>query len=228
MTNTLGGSDDLVGQGLRHGLVASEGRFSGSLADQIDSLVDSSQGGNIDSLSSNSTTGTNSCGVLSGTALNDGLEEDLKWVLSGKEVDDLESLSEDSHGHLLLTVLSMVSNHELIDESLGDWALDLLETFFLVLSSGVWDIHLRLGALDIEVISQGLLRALNSIIRPLSKKQLLGGESGCFFYKTKKRLVMILFCPGETSICNQSSQKSVFVVVSYLVQPSSSQKYFSI
>jgi len=39
----LGGVDDLVGEGLRDRLEASEGRFTGTLADQVDSLVDSAE-----------------------------------------------------------------------------------------------------------------------------------------------------------------------------------------
>ena len=147
MTHTLGGGDDLVGQSLGHRLVASERRLSGSLADQINSLVDSSQWRHIDGLSSNGTSGSNSRGVLSGSGLDDGLEENLKRVLSGQQVDDLESLLEDSHGHLLFTVLSVVTNHDLIDKSLGDWALNLLESFLLIFTSGVWHVHLSLGRL---------------------------------------------------------------------------------
>ena len=148
MTNTLGGGDDLISEGLRHGLVASERGLSGSLADEVDSLVDSSEWGDINSLSSDGTTGTNSSRVLSGTTLNDSLEENLEWVESSKEVNDLESLSEDSHGHLLLTILSVVTHHQLIDESLNNWARDLLETFFLIFTSSVWNIHLRLDTLE--------------------------------------------------------------------------------
>ena len=188
LTNTLGGGDDLISEGLGHGLVASEGGLSGTLANEVDSLVDSSEWGNINSLSSDGTTWTNSSGIFSGTTLNDSLEEDLEWVLSGKEVNDLESLSEDSHGHLLLTILSVVSNHELVDKSLDNWAGDLLETFFLIFTSSVWNIHLRLDILDWEVIRQRLLRALDSIIGPFAEKLSFHGESNCFFYTTKYRL----------------------------------------
>ena len=147
MTNSLGGSDDLISQSFRHGLVGSECALSGSLADQVDSLIDSSEWGDIDGLSSDGTTGTNSCGVFSGSTLNDGLEKYLKWVLAGEEVDDLKTLSENSYGHLFFTVLSVHTNHEGVDESLGNWALDLLETFFLIFTSSVWYKHLRLDTL---------------------------------------------------------------------------------
>ena len=46
-------------------------------------------------------------------------------------MNDFESLSENSDSDLFLTVLSMVTNHELIDESLSNWALDLLESLLL-------------------------------------------------------------------------------------------------
>jgi hypothetical protein len=148
LTNSLGGSDDLISQSFRHGLVGSESCFSGSLADQVDSLVDSSEWGDIDGLSSDGTTGTDSGGVFSGSTLNESLEKDLKWVLSGEEVDDLKTLSEDSYANLLFTVLSMHTNHEGVDESLGNWALDLLEAFFLIFTSSVWDKHLSFSALN--------------------------------------------------------------------------------
>jgi len=128
--------------------VGSESSFSGSLADQVDGLVDSSEWGHIDGLSSDGTTGTDSCGVFSGSTLDEGLEHDLKWVLSGEEVDDFETLSENSYADLLFTVLSVHTNHEGVDESLGNWALDLLETFFLIFTSSVWDKHLRFDALN--------------------------------------------------------------------------------
>ena len=102
--------------------MASESGFSRSLAHQIDGLVDSSQWGDINSLSSNSTSGTNSSRVLSGTTLDDSLEQDFQWVDTGEKVNNLKNLSEDSDSLLLLTILSMVTAHELIDESLDNWA----------------------------------------------------------------------------------------------------------
>lgn len=80
--------------------------------------------------------------------MNDSLEEGLEWVDTGEEVNDLKSLSEDSDSHLLLTVLSVHTAHDLVDKSLGNWARDLLETFFLIFTSSVWNVHLRLDILD--------------------------------------------------------------------------------
>ena len=74
LTNTLGGSNDFISKNLAHGFVGSEAGVSGSFAHKVDSLVDSSKWRNINSLSSNGTTGTNSGGILSGSSLNDSLE----------------------------------------------------------------------------------------------------------------------------------------------------------
>jgi hypothetical protein len=155
LTDTLGGGNDLVGQAFSNGLVGSESTFSGTLAHKVDSLVDSSHWGDINSLSSDGTTGTNSSGVLSGSSLDDSFEQNGEWVLSGGEVNDLKSSSEDSHSLLFFTILSMMSDHELIGESLSDWALNLLETFFLVFTSSVWDVHLGLNGLNGEVGGKG-------------------------------------------------------------------------
>lgn len=135
----------------------SEARVSGSLAHEIDSLVDSSQWGHIDGLSSDGTSGTDSGGIFSGSSLDDSFKENLEWVLSGKEVNDFKGLSEDSDCHLLFTILSVVTNHDLIGESLSNWTLDLLETFFLIFTSSVWDVHLSFGGLNTKVVDKGLL-----------------------------------------------------------------------
>lgn len=145
LTDTLGGGDDLISESLSHALVASEARFSGSLAHQVDGLVHSSHWGHVHGLSSDGTAGTDSGGILSGSSLHDGFEEDFQWVLSGEEVDDLQGLSEDPDSLLLFTILSMISYHEHIYESLGDGALNLLETLFLVFSGSVRNVYLSLG-----------------------------------------------------------------------------------
>ena len=74
LTNTLGSGDDFISEDLGHALVGSEAGVSASFTHKVDSLIDSSKWRNIDSLSSNGTTGTNSGGVLSSSSLNDGLE----------------------------------------------------------------------------------------------------------------------------------------------------------
>merc|ERR1719416_131115 len=53
---SLGGVDDLVTEALGKGLNGTECILSGTLADQVDCLVDPSEWGNIDSLSTDDTT----------------------------------------------------------------------------------------------------------------------------------------------------------------------------
>ena len=53
---SLGGVDELVSKGLLDALQRAEGGFTGTLDDQIDSLVDSAEGGDVDCLSAHGTT----------------------------------------------------------------------------------------------------------------------------------------------------------------------------
>lgn len=167
--DTLGGGDDLVSEALRKSLVGSERRLSGTLADQVDSLVDSSERRDIDGLSADGTTGTDSGGVLTSTTLDDGLKENLERVAAGEQVDDIKGLLEVTDGHLLLTVGAAISNHELVDEALEDGAENLLEALLLVLASSVGNVDLSLFSLDGEVVNERLLRALNTLVSPLAE-----------------------------------------------------------
>jgi hypothetical protein len=197
LTDTLGGVDDFVGEGLWHGLVGSEARLSGSLAHEVDSLVDSSEWGDINSLSSDGTTGTDSGRVLSASTLNNSLEEDSEWVLTSEKVNDFKSLLKDSDSLLLLTVLSSHTDHDHINESLSDWAWDLSELLLLVSTGGVWEVHLGLGGLDWEVVDQGHFWALDTLIRPLTEKFWDNCEFSLVFnddfrfYEKKDKILML-------------------------------------
>jgi len=127
-------------------------------------LVDSSERRNIDGLSSDGTTGSNTGGVFSGTRLNDGLEEDLERVLVGEQVDDLKSLLEDADSHLLLTVHTGHTTHELADKSLENWAGDLCKSLLLILTGSVRMEHLSFISSDVEVLVESGLRAFHIFI----------------------------------------------------------------
>ena len=96
-------------------------------------------------------------------------------------MDHLKSLSEDSDSKLFLTVLSMMTNHELIDKSLSNWALDLLESFLLIFTGGVWDVHLSFGSFAGKVVDEGLLTAFNFIVGPFAEKHWCDGEFNSIF-----------------------------------------------
>ena len=115
---SLGGVDELVGEALGDGLDVPEGGLSGSDGEERDGLVDSSEGRDIDGLSSDSSGGSDSGRVLSGSGVDDGINENLDGVLVGEKVDNLERVGDDSDGHELLSVVSSL-HHQGVDKSGG-------------------------------------------------------------------------------------------------------------
>ena len=57
-------------------------------------LVDTSEGRDINGLSSDSTSTSDTGRIFTGTRVDNGLKENLDGVLTGGEVDDLESVLE--------------------------------------------------------------------------------------------------------------------------------------
>ena len=57
MLTYLAGVDDLIGESLSNRLERPEGRLASRLEDEVDGLVDSAEGRNIDSLSAHNTAG---------------------------------------------------------------------------------------------------------------------------------------------------------------------------
>jgi len=122
---------------------------------QVDSLVDSSQGGAINSLSTDGTAGADTGGVFAGATVGDSVDEDLEGVEAGQEVDQVEGLLDESHGQLLLTVVAGAGNHHGADDTLDKGALDLLELLLLVAASGVGNVDLLVGGSQVEVSGEG-------------------------------------------------------------------------
>ena len=102
----LGSVDEFVSECLRDRLETSEGGLASGFADEVDGLVDSTEGRNIDSLSADDATRSDTGGVFAGTAVRDGSDDDLNGVLTGEEVDQLHGLLHNSDCHLLFTVVS--------------------------------------------------------------------------------------------------------------------------
>merc|ERR1719270_1391482 len=74
----------------------------GAGAQQPDGLVDTAQGRHIDGLPADGSGTTDPSGVLARPGVDDGANQHLKRVVSGGEVDDLEAVLDDPHGHELL------------------------------------------------------------------------------------------------------------------------------
>ena len=120
------------------------------MGDEGNSLVDSSQRRNVNGLSSHGTTRTNSSGVLSGTTVLNGVNQNLDGVLVGQQVNDLEGVLDDTDSELLLTVVSSLHHHR-VNKSLDDGASGLSKTLLLITASGVWEVHGG-GVLEGDVI----------------------------------------------------------------------------
>lgn len=123
---TVGGSagsvDDLVSQALGNGLDVSERRLSGAGGHEVDGLVHSAEGGHIHSLSSNNTSRADSGGVLTGAAVDDGINVHLNGVLVGQDVNQLQGVSDDADSQQLLAVVS-AGAHQGAHQALNNGAL---------------------------------------------------------------------------------------------------------
>ena len=170
------GVDDLVGEAFSNGFDVSKSGFTGSLADEVDSLVNTSEGGDIDGLTSDNTTGTDTGGVLTGTTVLASGDEDLDGVLVGDEVNDFHGLCDNGDGFLLLTVVSGSGDHDHVGESFDDGALGLLETTFLVATGGEGGEDTLSGVLDLQVAFEGDVVTLNVVVRPFAEKSRFESE----------------------------------------------------
>ena len=124
----------------------------------MDSLVNPPEGRNINSLSPDGTSGTDTGRVFTRTAVDDGIDGDLDGVKVGEEVDDLERVLDDADGHELLAVVAAV-HHEGVGETLDDGALSLAETLGGVTTGGVGDVD---GGTDLDVVAVGIWK--NSLL----------------------------------------------------------------
>lgn len=87
VAGALGGVDQLLSKALGDGLDVAEGGLAGAGGQQGDGLVDAAEGRHIDGLATDGTGGSDTGGVLTGTAVDDGVDGDLDGVLVGHEVD---------------------------------------------------------------------------------------------------------------------------------------------
>lgn len=114
--------------------------------DEPDSGVDAPQRGDIDSLTTDSTSRADTGRVFTRTTVNDSINEHLDGVLVGHEVDDLEGVLDDANGQELLAVVAAV-HHQRVGQTLNNGALGLTEALNIVTTSAVGDILVVLGLL---------------------------------------------------------------------------------
>ena len=84
---TLGSVDQLFGQALSNGLDVAESGLAGTDGEESDGLVDTAERRDIDGLATDSSCTSNTSGVFTWPAVDDGIDSDLDWVLVGHDVD---------------------------------------------------------------------------------------------------------------------------------------------
>ena len=70
----------------------------------------------------------NTCGVLPGTTVDDGVHQDLQRVLSCEQVNGLEGILGDAQGHEFLAVVAAVRHHG-VSAALHSGVLSFAEAF---------------------------------------------------------------------------------------------------
>ena len=113
-------------------------------AEKPDGLVDTSEWRDVDGLTTDSAGTTDSGRVFARAAVLDGVDQDLERILAGQQVNDLERVLDDAHGHELLAVVAAV-HHERADETLHDRTQRLAEALDLVAASRVRNVLGRLA-----------------------------------------------------------------------------------
>jgi len=84
---SLGSVDQLFSEALGNALDVAERGLTGTDGEEGDTLVDAAEGRNIDGLATDGTGGSDTGGVFTGTAVDNGIDGDLDGVLVGHDVD---------------------------------------------------------------------------------------------------------------------------------------------
>lgn len=132
----LGGVDELVGQALGDRLDVTERSFTSTCAQEPDGLVDTSERRNVDGLTSHSTGATDSRRIFSWAAVLDRVDQDFQRILSSKQMNNFESVFNNTNSHELLAVVSTV-HHERAGQTLDNGAESLVKSFDLITASCV-------------------------------------------------------------------------------------------
>jgi len=126
VAGSFGGVHELVSQALGNGFDVSEGGVLGASCDQPDGLVDSSHWGDVASLSSYATSSSDPGRVFPWASVHNSRNTNLNRVLTSHNMNNLESVLNNSHRKHLLTIIPAFL-HQSIDQPLNDMALGFLE-----------------------------------------------------------------------------------------------------
>ena len=80
--NYLGSVHDLLGKALSNGLDVTEGGLASTGGEEPESLGDTTHWGDVDSLTADNTSGSNTTGILTRSGVDDGINKDLPQMRS--------------------------------------------------------------------------------------------------------------------------------------------------
>jgi len=103
---TLGSVLELLSEALGDGLDVAEGRITGTSGEQVNGRVHTTQGGDINGLTTHNTSRADAARVLTGTRVDDSVDNHLDGVLASGEVDDVAAVLHDAHSKDLLAVVT--------------------------------------------------------------------------------------------------------------------------
>jgi len=86
--------------------------------------------------------------------VDDGINDDLNWILVSQKMNDLHGVLDDADGHQLLTIIATV-HHQRVCQPLHDGALGLPETLNRIAPGSVRHECGMLVDRDSNVIGQG-------------------------------------------------------------------------
>ncbi len=133
-------------------------------------MVDTAEWRDVDGLTTHRTGTADTSGVLAGAAVLDGVDQNLERVLARQQVNDLERVLDDAHGHELLAVVAAV-HHERAAQALHNGAQRLAEALDLVAAGRVRYVLGRL-ALDGNVI----LCEREELVNKGERAHVIGGQ----------------------------------------------------
>lgn len=157
--------DDLISETFSNGFIVLESSLPSSTCQKIDSLIDSSNGGNIHSLFSHSTSTTDSSGIFSRASNLDGRYENLNGVSASQQVNDFESMSNNSDSFDFLACISAMELHG-SNQSLNNRTQSFSKLLSLISSSSMRYINLRSSCLNSNIVNKTRIFNYNIFIWP--------------------------------------------------------------
>jgi hypothetical protein len=123
--------DELFCETFGHGLEVTEGSFTRSRCNQVQGVVDTSKGRHIDGLTSDHTRTSDTGRVLTGSGIDNGIDDDLHGVLVREQVNDFQRVLDNSDRQEFLSTVAALA-HETTHQSFDDGARCLAEALLLV------------------------------------------------------------------------------------------------